>query len=75
MANDLLERQDELAAIEARLTGTAAGEGGLLVIDGAPGIGKTALLRAAIAQTRSLEARTLSAWAAPLEQDVLSVLT
>jgi DNA-binding CsgD family transcriptional regulator len=67
---ELLDRQTELAVIEARLAGAVAGGGGLLVIEGPAGIGKTALLRAAIDRARSADARILSAWAAPLEQDL-----
>jgi DNA-binding CsgD family transcriptional regulator len=72
---ELLDRQDELAAIDARLAGTADEEGGLLVIDGPAGIGKTSLLRAAIERARSQGVRTLCGWAAPLTQDLAFGIT
>ena len=40
----LLEREDDLAAIDAALAKAIGGSGGLLLIEGPPGIGKTALL-------------------------------
>jgi len=43
----LLERDNELERIEAALTAAAGGRGGLVVLEGEPGTGKTALLRAA----------------------------
>jgi DNA-binding CsgD family transcriptional regulator len=43
----LLERTAELAQIERTLDHASAGEGGLLYVEGPPGIGKTALLNAA----------------------------
>jgi DNA-binding CsgD family transcriptional regulator len=42
----LLERGHELALIEELLSGLSAGRGGVLVVDGPPGIGKTAVLDA-----------------------------
>jgi DNA-binding CsgD family transcriptional regulator len=43
----LCEREDELARVDALLTATRAGRGGVLLITGPAGIGKTALLGAA----------------------------
>ena len=43
----LLERVDELAAIDALVASSALGDGRLLVFEGPPGIGKTSLLGAA----------------------------
>src|SRR5215813_6261273 len=40
----LLEREGELARIDGRLAAARAGRGGVLVITGPAGIGKTALL-------------------------------
>ena len=44
---ELLEREDQLHLIDAALARTCEGSGATLVIEGAAGIGKTALLRAA----------------------------
>jgi DNA-binding CsgD family transcriptional regulator len=43
----LLEREDELATIERVIGSAVSGEGGLLMIEGEAGVGKTALLNAA----------------------------
>ena len=40
----LLDREDDLAAIDAALAKAIGGSGGILLIEGPPGIGKTALL-------------------------------
>lgn len=40
----LLDREDDLAAIDAATAGAIGGSGGILLIEGPPGIGKTALL-------------------------------
>ena len=40
----LLDREDDLAAIDAALAEAVGGTGGILLIEGPPGIGKTALL-------------------------------
>ena len=45
---DLLEREIELAALRAVLDRTLAGQGGLAVIEGAAGAGKSAVVTAAI---------------------------
>ena len=42
----LFDREDDLAALDAALAETAAGTGGVLLIEGPAGIGKTALLEA-----------------------------
>jgi predicted ATPase len=44
---DLLERQEELLALEAALARARAGQGLLVVVAGPEGIGKTRLLAAA----------------------------
>jgi DNA-binding CsgD family transcriptional regulator len=46
-AGGLLERERELAEIDALLAQTADGRGGVVIVDGPPGIGKTRLLEAA----------------------------
>jgi DNA-binding CsgD family transcriptional regulator/tetratricopeptide (TPR) repeat protein len=45
--NPLLGRDDELARIDALLASAAGGAGSLLLVEGPPGVGKTALLGAA----------------------------
>jgi DNA-binding CsgD family transcriptional regulator len=53
----LLERERELERLGVRLDAARAGEGGLVVLEGAPGMGKTSVLRAAAleAQRRGFE--------------------
>ena len=63
MEGELLERETELDALRAALDAAAAGAGAAVWIEGPPGIGKTALLRAAadLAEDRAmrvLEARS-----------------
>jgi DNA-binding CsgD family transcriptional regulator len=58
----LLERDAELARVDAALAGVAAGTGRLLIVEGDPGAGKSSLLaatgaRASAAGLRVLEAR------------------
>lgn len=43
----IVERDSELAALAAGARAAAGGEGSVVVVEGAAGIGKTALLRAA----------------------------
>jgi DNA-binding CsgD family transcriptional regulator len=64
-----LEREAELAALEERLADARAGTGGLLVIEGPAGIGKTTLLEAAVALARNHAMMALCARGAPLERD------
>ena len=54
--SDLLEREAELAQIGGALDAAAAGSGGLIVIEGAPGIGKSTLMdeAAALAEARGM---------------------
>ena len=64
----LLERERELAAIDAALAATAEGEGRLLVLEGEAGIGKSALVRAARAAAETRGMRVLSAQGGELER-------
>jgi DNA-binding CsgD family transcriptional regulator len=57
----LLERRDELASIAGALDSAAGGRGGVLVLEGAAGIGKTRLLGEAVAHGRELGCRVLTA--------------
>src|SRR4051794_36604982 len=61
----LLEREAELAALGERLD---AGAGGLVIVEGPAGIGKTSLLAAAAERAATHGTRVLGARAAPLEQ-------
>ncbi|MFF3404521.1 AAA family ATPase [Streptomyces sp. NPDC002659] len=47
MEQGLLEREAECAAVAQALTDAAQGSGGLLLVEGAAGIGKTQLLATA----------------------------
>jgi DNA-binding CsgD family transcriptional regulator len=54
---ELLERADELAALDAVIANAGAGRGGLTLIEGAAGIGKSSLLAAG--RTRAADAGLL----------------
>lgn len=64
----LRERRAELRAIEAALVEARAEEGQLLLVSGAAGVGKTALLRAAIAAATKSGFLVLGARGGELEQ-------
>ncbi len=67
----LIEREAELAALSAGLgDAAAAGQGGVLLITGPPGIGKTSLLAAARAEGLGRGFTVLGARGAPLERDL-----
>ena len=51
-AAGLLEREAELARIDRLIAGAASGEGGLVLVEGPAGIGKTALIDVACALAR-----------------------
>jgi DNA-binding CsgD family transcriptional regulator len=65
----LLERSTELDQIAGAVERTAAGTGGVLLIEGAAGIGKTELLRAAREIAASSEVTVLTARASELERE------
>jgi DNA-binding CsgD family transcriptional regulator len=65
----LLERADELAAIDDALDGARAGAGSLVLVGGAPGIGKSALLAAARRSARAANLVVLSASGLELERE------
>ena len=46
LAEELLERDEELGQLASRRTALQTGEGGLVVVKGPAGVGKTSLLRA-----------------------------
>src|SRR3954447_1332156 len=63
----LLEREAELAALEAMLGAARAGDGRLVVVEGSAGIGKTRLLAEVRALARAGEFEVLSARGGELE--------
>lgn len=65
----LLERDGELARIEEAIADLGRGRGGLLVIQGAAGIGKSTLLRAVCEHAAQRQLQTLTARASELERD------
>ena len=68
-AANLLERQSEMDAIARAVDQAAAGRGQVVVIEGEPGIGKTALLGAVEHVAGKTGMRTLTARAGELERD------
>ena len=65
----VLERDAELARIEAAVARAQAGHGSLLVVEGPAGIGKSALIGAARAVSEAAGTRTLRARGGELERD------
>jgi DNA-binding CsgD family transcriptional regulator len=65
----LLERRSELALIDRQLDRLGDGPGQALLIEGPPGIGKSALLWTAVEKARAAGVRTLSARASEFERD------
>ena len=65
----LLERDAELAQFRADIERTAQGEGGVILIEGSAGIGKTGLLGAARELARERDLQVLSARGAALERE------
>ncbi|MGH2916090.1 MAG: ATP-binding protein [Solirubrobacteraceae bacterium] len=68
-AGSLLERQDEFGRLQAAIEAAAQGSGGLVLIEGPAGIGKTALLSAARELAGRCELRVMSARAHELEAE------
>ncbi|GAA4245099.1 AAA family ATPase [Dactylosporangium darangshiense] len=66
----LIERERDLAAVETLLGRAAGGQGGTVVVEGAPGIGKTALLAEVRARAAARGLRVLGAAGGELEQDL-----
>lgn len=73
-SNGLLERAHELREIESLLARTRAGQGGLLFVEGGPGLGKSSLLTAAQGEARAEGLRALTTKGSALEMDVPFVL-
>ncbi|MEV6604145.1 AAA family ATPase [Kutzneria sp. NPDC051319] len=66
----LVEREPELAAIRAMIGAAAAGHGRTALVEGPPGIGKTAVLAAAGEHARGRGLRVLTSIGGELEQDL-----
>ena len=66
---ELLEREAELAAIEAALAWARSGDGALLVIEGEAGAGKTSLLAAAADRATAAATTVLRARGGEYERD------
>src|ERR1700689_2331888 len=67
LADGLLERGSEIAAIDAMISAACSGTGAVLLIEGAAGIGKTRLLAHACAQAAATGMTVLPARAAEYE--------
>ena len=67
--SELLERERELAELDALAREACAGAGRLVVIEAAAGLGKTRLLQAARESGRTAGMRVLAARATELERD------
>ncbi|MFF3343576.1 AAA family ATPase [Streptomyces flavidovirens] len=65
----LLEREDELRRIGAAIAGARAGRGTVLVLEGAAGVGKTRLLRAATELAAESDIAVVSARGGQLETE------
>lgn len=66
----LLEREDELAALEHAFAGAREGAGSLLVLEGPPGVGKSRLLEMAMQRAHELRMRCLRGRGAELEREM-----
>ena len=64
----LLERERELQMLRDGLARACAGDGALLLIEGPPGVGKTALIRRARAQAEQAGVLPLEATGSEFEQ-------
>jgi DNA-binding CsgD family transcriptional regulator len=65
----LLERGDELDTLRAGLAAARAGRGGVVVLEGAAGAGKSALIAATCAESERDGLRVIAARGGELEQD------
>ena len=66
---DLFERDAELSHLRSRLEAARTGAGGLVLVEGEAGIGKTALVRSACNEARQLGMQVLTARGTELERD------
>jgi class 3 adenylate cyclase len=65
----LYDRERELALLDGALARATQGQGGLVLVEGPPGVGKTTLLREAARQADAAGAQVLTARAGELERD------
>lgn len=68
-ATALLEREAALGLLAGQLTAAAEGAGSVVLVEGPPGVGKTALLRALREQAGARGLRTLQAVGGELERE------
>jgi DNA-binding CsgD family transcriptional regulator len=69
-AGELLEREETLAHVDALMDAARDGSGRLLLLEGPPGIGKTAVLRASAGRATDAGMTVLRATAGELEMDL-----
>ncbi|MDQ3987885.1 MAG: AAA family ATPase [Actinomycetota bacterium] len=67
MRGDLVEREQELAALREVLAGVGAGGGRVVLVEGPPGVGKSRLLAAAREQARAAGLPVLAAQGSDLQ--------
>jgi predicted ATPase len=65
----LVGRERELIVVAERLAQTVAGHGGIVIIDGEPGVGKTSLLEQIIGSADRVHMRVLACAASELEMN------
>jgi DNA-binding CsgD family transcriptional regulator len=70
VASQLLEREGELAVLEGWIGAARRGRGAVALIEGPPGIGKTALAHAARERAEAAGMEALAAKAGELERDI-----
>ncbi|MQY23883.1 ATP-binding protein [Nocardia macrotermitis] len=63
----LIGRERELIVVAERLARTVAGHGGVVIIDGAPGVGKTSVLERIVRSAERVHLRVLTCAASELE--------
>jgi DNA-binding CsgD family transcriptional regulator/predicted negative regulator of RcsB-dependent stress response len=66
-AKPLLEREGELSRLDAAIAAAAGGAGGVVLVEGDPGVGRTSLLAAAAARTAAAGFEVLDARGGALE--------